>query len=61
MRMPFRKPMVVVAPKKLLRFKGATSDLSDFDADKKFQPIILDSNNSRVADNKVRKVVLCSG
>lgn len=30
MRMPFRKPMVVVAPKKLLRFKGATSSIDEF-------------------------------
>ena len=28
--MPFRKPLVVVAPKKLLRFKGACSDIEDF-------------------------------
>lgn len=30
MRLPFRKPLVVIAPKKLLRFKGATSDLEFF-------------------------------
>ena len=27
MRLPFRKPMVVIAPKKLLRYKGATSEI----------------------------------
>lgn len=30
MRRPFRKPVIVVAPKKLLRFKGATSEIDDF-------------------------------
>jgi len=30
MRRPFRKPMIVVAPKKLLRFKAATSEIEDF-------------------------------
>lgn len=29
MRLPFRKPLIVVAPKKLLRLKGATSDLAE--------------------------------
>jgi len=30
MRLPFRKPLVVASPKKLLRFKGATSKLEAF-------------------------------
>jgi 2-oxoglutarate dehydrogenase E1 component len=30
MRRPFRKPIIVVAPKKLLRFKSAASDIEDF-------------------------------
>jgi len=30
MRLPFRKPLVVVAPKKLLKFKGACSNIEDF-------------------------------
>jgi len=30
MRMPFRKPTVVIAPKKLLRFRGATNNIEDF-------------------------------
>ena len=42
MRMPFRKPMVVVAPKKLLRFKGATSKIEDFAEGTKFIPLIAD-------------------
>ena len=30
MRRPFRKPVIVVAPKKLLRYKDAASDIEDF-------------------------------
>lgn len=30
MRLPFRKPLVVIAPKKLLRLKGATSKIEYF-------------------------------
>lgn len=42
MRMPFRKPMIVIAPKKLLRFKGATSRIEEFAEGTKFTPLILD-------------------
>jgi len=33
MRLPFRKPMIVIAPKKLLRFKGACSEIDEFETD----------------------------
>jgi 2-oxoglutarate dehydrogenase E1 component len=36
MRMPFRKPLVIVSPKKLLRFKQACSDIEDFAAGTRF-------------------------
>lgn len=42
MRLPFRKPMVIVAPKKLLRFKGATSDIQYFDENHKFESLFKD-------------------
>jgi len=61
MRMPFRKPMVVIAPKKLLRFKGATSNIEDFGPDTKFDPLISDEYEKLQAPEKVRKVIFCSG
>ena len=61
MRVPFRKPLVVVSPKKLLRFKGATSNIEDFTAGTTFLPLIGDMHPNLVAPEKVRKVVLCSG
>lgn len=61
MRMPFRKPLIVVAPKKLLRFKGACSTVDDLKTGTRFMPVISDQNKALVAPEKVRKVVLCSG
>jgi 2-oxoglutarate dehydrogenase complex dehydrogenase (E1) component-like enzyme len=42
MRLPFRKPLVVVSPKKLLRFKGASSNIEDFEAGTAWMPLIGD-------------------
>lgn len=61
MRLPFRKPMVVIAPKKLLRFKGATSDIKYFDEAHKFESMFKDNYEKLVPGDKVRKVVICSG
>jgi len=60
MRMPFRKPLIVAAPKKLLKFKGAGSDISEFGEGTRFRPLITDVNpNLKKAD--VKRIVLCSG
>ena len=61
MRMPFRKPLIVVAPKKLLRFKGATSSIEEFGEGTRFQNLIEDKNEKLVAPEKVRKVIICTG
>ena len=61
MRMPFRKPLVVIAPKKLLKFKGACSPIEDFGEGNRFKLALFDTNPNLVAPEKVRKVILCSG
>lgn len=61
MLMPFRKPLIVVAPKKLLRYKGANSTFEEMNDDKRFLPVIGDQNTHAVADHQIRKIVLCSG
>ncbi len=61
MRVPFRKPLIVIAPKKLLRFKGACSDIEDFADGTKFELLFADKNPKAVAPENIRKVVLCSG
>lgn len=40
----FRKPLVVFSPKKLLRFKGACSDISEFGKETEFRTVIDDEN-----------------
>lgn len=59
MRLPFRKPLVVVAPKKLLKFKGAMSNIEEFGEGKRFLPLIEDQASLNPA--QVKKVILCSG
>ncbi len=54
-----RKPLVVMSPKSLLRHKLATATLAEF-SDLNFRFIISETNKI-AADDKVRKVVLCTG
>jgi 2-oxoglutarate dehydrogenase E1 component len=57
---PFRKPLVVLTPKSLLRHKRAVSRLADFGPGTRFQPIL--SDDPAPSDPKdTRQVVLCSG
>ncbi|MFO1227121.1 2-oxoglutarate dehydrogenase E1 component [Roseateles sp.] len=55
----FRKPLVIMTPKSLLRAKDATSPLSDFTKGE-FKTVIGEQNADIVAD-KVKRVVVCSG
>lgn len=56
----FRKPLVVMSPKSLLRHKLAISDLSEMGPGTSFRRVIREVDNL-VADKKVRRVILCSG
>src|SRR3546814_15796649 len=55
---PFRKPLVIVTPKSLLRHKAAVSELADFAGDSHFRRILSDPNAP--ADDKVERLVLCT-
>jgi len=57
----FRKPLVVMSPKAMLRDKRATSQLSEFGPDTKFQRLIGEKSTQLVAPDKIRKIVFCSG
>lgn len=61
MRLPFRKPLVVAAPKKLLRYKGACSTIEEFTEGSQFLPVIGDKNPKALKPSQIKKVVLCSG
>lgn len=54
----FRKPLIVVGPKTLLRFSGAASSLTEMAPGTSFKPVLGDTT---VTAESVQKVVLCSG
>ncbi len=60
MRRPFRKPLIVMTPKSLLRNKECVSTLGDFGPGSSFRRILVETDPLTDAA-KVRRVVLCSG
>ncbi|HIJ63163.1 MAG TPA: 2-oxoglutarate dehydrogenase E1 component [Rhodospirillaceae bacterium] len=59
-RRNYRKPLVVMTPKSLLRHKLAVSRLDEMGPGSRFFRVLPETGRL-VADNKVRRVVLCSG
>jgi 2-oxoglutarate dehydrogenase E1 component len=63
----FRKPLILMTPKSLLRHKLAVSDAEDFLTGSSFHRVLWDdaekghSDTKLVADDKVKRVVMCSG
>lgn len=55
---PMRKPLVRMMSKRLLRFKGAMSELCEF-TDGAYKPVITDPQLHQ--SQKVKRVILCSG
>ncbi|WKL58198.1 2-oxoglutarate dehydrogenase E1 component [Asticcacaulis sp. ZE23SCel15] len=66
---PFRKPLIIMTPKSLLRHKKAVSTFADISEGSSFHRVLHDDAQTRpevagvklVADDKIRRVVLCSG
>ena len=62
----FRKPLIMFTPKSLLRNKQCTSRMKDF-TDDVFHRVLLDDGETKhkekflVEDDKIKKVILCSG
>ncbi len=56
---PFRKPLVIMTPKSLLRHPMARSGADEFVSESHFKRILSDRLD--IADGKVRRLVLCSG
>ena len=68
LRRNFRKPLVLMTPKSLLRHKRAVSKIDEFSTGKSFHRLLWDDAQSTdfdgvqlVKDNKIRRVILCSG
>ena len=67
-RRDFRKPLVLMTPKSLLRHKRATSRLDEMAENSAFHRVLYDdaqmlpdSEIKLTADDQIRRVVLCSG
>jgi 2-oxoglutarate dehydrogenase E1 component len=56
---PFRKPLVIMTPKSLLRHPLAKSSAAELTGASHFKRIL--SDRTEIADDKVRRLVLCSG
>ncbi len=68
MHRAFRKPLVMMTPKSLLRHKRCVSNLEDFGPGSQFHRVLWDHAENEVggaiklkADDKIKRVVLCSG
>jgi 2-oxoglutarate dehydrogenase E1 component len=59
MHRSFRKPLIVMTPKSLLRHKLAVSKAADFQGDSHFKRILSDPNGA--ADAVTKRLVLCTG
>jgi len=61
LRRDFRKPLIVSSPKKLLRLKGACSDINEF-TNFKFTQVRTETN-PKITQNPsgVKKLLICSG
>ncbi|HEY3779136.1 MAG TPA: 2-oxoglutarate dehydrogenase E1 component [Rhizomicrobium sp.] len=65
---PFRKPLVLMTPKSLLRHKRVVSDLADMATGSGFHRVLWDDAQSQpgstvalAADSEIARVILCSG
>ena len=69
MHRPFRKPLIVMTPKSLLRHKKCVSFLSDMGPSNSFHRVLRDQAEvvpgattvTLVPDEKIQRVVLCTG
>ena len=69
MHREFRKPLIIMTPKSLLRHKKCISDISEFSKKSTFHRVLEDDAYSKInnllelkkRDNKIKKVVMCSG
>ncbi|MEQ8602309.1 MAG: 2-oxoglutarate dehydrogenase E1 component [Marivibrio sp.] len=63
-RRNFRKPLILMTPKSLLRHKKCVSKLSEFGPGTTFHRVLWDNaqlEGTLAADEKIKRVVLCSG
>jgi 2-oxoglutarate dehydrogenase E1 component len=59
-RRNYRKPLIIMSPKSLLRHKLAVSSLAEMGPGSRFRRVIGETS-SLVADDKVKRLILCTG
>jgi len=57
----FRKPLVVLTPKKLLRYEDARSPLTEMAEGTSFQRVLPDKGACSVQPDAVKKLIMCTG
>ena len=58
----FRKPLILISPKKLLKLKDAASPMSDFGETTSFQKVIGERQENLIfRPERISKLILCSG
>ena len=60
LRRDFRKPLIVMTPKSLLRHKDCVSNLADMGPGTSFHRV-LDERDTKVKVGKAKRVIMCSG
>ncbi len=58
---PFRKPLIIMSPKSLLRHPECVSAVADFSEGTRFQELIDDPKISARGNKKVKRLLFCSG
>ncbi|MCP3931626.1 MAG: 2-oxoglutarate dehydrogenase E1 component [Bacteroidetes bacterium] len=58
---PFRKPLVVMSPKSLLRHPKCVSSTENFESNTAFQEVIDDPTVGTKSGKKIKRLLLCTG
>ena len=61
MKRDFRKPLIVMTPKSLLRHKLAVSKAEDFMGDTTFHRVLWDNARDHLKAKDIKRVIICSG
>jgi 2-oxoglutarate dehydrogenase E1 component len=61
-RTTYRKPLIILSPKRLLRLKEAKSDMKDFTETPKFREVIGEATPNAIDEpKKIKQLIFCSG
>ncbi len=58
---PFRKPLIVMSPKSLLRHPEVVSPMEDFTGETRFQEVLDDAEVGPRSGKKIERLLLCTG